>query len=152
MPGYKGHLIGGLGAFGVGFYFVSAGNPSHYVVVEWLLCALAGSLFPDVDVKSKGQNLFYKGILIILLLLCLQGYVYFAAAIGILSLFPMLARHRGLFHKAWFIVIMPFFTSFCISVYFPHFSRILLFDTVFFVLGALSHLWLDLGFLRMVRL
>ena len=152
MPGYKGHLVGGVAAFGFGLYALqSSYNPTHLTMAEWFLCALAGALFPDIDVKSKGQNLFYKAMLIVLAVLFMQGYVHIALMIGILSLIPMVVRHRGLFHKLWFVVAMPYAVALCIGVYYPAYSRILLLDTTFFVVGAVSHLWLDMGFRRMLR-
>jgi LexA-binding, inner membrane-associated putative hydrolase len=153
VPGYKGHLVGGAAAFGVGLYALqSSYTPTHFTVFEWFLCTLAGALFPDIDVKSKGQNLFYKGMLIVLVALFAQGYLHLAVLIGILSLIPMIVRHRGLFHRLWFVIALPFFVTFCVSKYYPAYSHILFVDTTFFVLGAVSHLWLDLGLRRMLRL
>lgn len=153
MPGYKGHLVGGCAAFGFGLFLLhSSYNPTHLNALEWFLCALAGALFPDIDVKSKGQNLFYKGMLIMLLVLFAKGLVHIALMIGILALIPMVVRHRGLFHRLWFIIMAPYAIALCLTVYYPAYSRILLVDTSFFVLGAISHLWLDLGLRRMVRM
>src|SRR5438309_2217826 len=62
MPGYKGHLVGGTVAFGLLFFAlvgVVVRQPSMLIAGEWLLFALAGSLFPDIDIKSKGQKYFY---------------------------------------------------------------------------------------------
>jgi len=62
MPGYKGHLVGGTVAYGLLFFGlvgVVVKQPSMLTAGEWLLFALAGSLFPDIDIKSKGQKYFY---------------------------------------------------------------------------------------------
>lgn len=153
MPGYKGHLVGGCAAFGFGLFLLqSSYNPTHLNAFEWFLCALAGALFPDIDIKSKGQNLFYKGLLILLLFLFVKGRMQIALMIGIVSLIPMVVRHRGLFHRTWFVIAAPYAIAGFLTTCYPIYSRILLIDTSFFVLGALSHLWLDLGFRRMVRL
>lgn len=152
MPGYKGHLAGGLVIFGLTLYVLSwYCVPTLLTVSEWLLFALAGSLFPDVDVKSKGQNYFYWIIFcLLILLLYAQKWKIFALA-SVLAMIPLLVRHRGIFHRAWFMILMPTSVVFFISSYIPHHHSRLMFDLLFFVMGALSHLWLDLGLKRMFR-
>ena len=151
MPGYKVHLTGGAVAFTVVLVATGGYTSSFVTWAEWLVFALAGSLFPDIDTKSKGQKLFYNIIFVLLLFfLVLRNY----GALVILALaacIPLLVNHRGIFHRAWFVVAVPFAAAFMLGLYVPDHMRIALFDALFFSAGALSHLWLDLGLRRMFR-
>lgn len=67
MPGYKGHLSGGLvvGCIAVGGAVISGRLACTPLYLAGLMgFCLLGALFPDVDTDSKGQNLFY-GMLIV---------------------------------------------------------------------------------------
>lgn len=162
MPGYKGHLAGGCVVYGLmlgALYGVSYEALAKYdycasllVALRWLFCALAGSLFPDIDVKSKGQKYFYWVILGFFLLLIIERKFKLLAVSSVVSVFPMLVKHRGIFHKTWFVILAPLGFWALIGTYAPEYSRTLLFDTMFFIAGALSHLWLDLGLKRMLRI
>lgn len=151
MPGYKGHLVGGGLAFGGLYVLVQPWCPSTMIAIHWLCCTLAGSLFPDVDVKSKGQKYGYWILLAIFILLILENKLELLALLSILSLTPMLVRHRGLFHRAWFVTGMPLLLWIIVSSSHPAWAQALFFYTLFFVVGALSHLWLDFGFSRLFR-
>lgn len=152
MPGYKGHLAGGCVAYGVTLGLLHGYCTSLMVALCWLLCALAGSLFPDIDVKSKGQKYFYWIILGFFLLLIIGRQFKLLAVSSIASVFPMLVKHRGIFHRAWFVVAAPLVLWTLISTYAPFYSQPSLFAVLFFIAGALSHLWLDMGLKGMVRL
>jgi len=151
MPGYKGHLVGGAVAFSITYLVARAWCPSLVAAGQWLGCALAGSLFPDIDVKSKGQNYFYWVVLFALIIITIQKRFELLAMVSVLSVIPMLVRHRGIFHKLWFVIALPMGLWLGTSVYFPAVTQQLFFQTLFFVVGAISHLWLDLGFRRMMR-
>lgn len=151
MPGYKGHLVGGSCVFACGLFALKSLSPSYATIAEWLLCTLAGSLFPDIDTKSKGQGIYYRLILCILLFLLTQGNMQLFIAMSIISLIPLLVRHRGLFHKLWFVTCFPAVVSLILSIQFPMFATIIYFDAFFFIVGAISHLLLDLGVRRMFR-
>ena len=153
MPGYKGHLAGGLCVGGAGLYlaFMYGMQPTYATMAEWMLCALAGSLFPDVDIKSKGQKLLYRFLLLLFLVLLVAGHVQVFILMSILAVVPMVVRHRGLFHKLWFVIGFPLIIALCLGAYFPAYRYILLYDAIFFIAGAVSHLWLDLGLRRMLK-
>ncbi len=56
MANYRGHIKGGFVAFALIILFALPHyHPSALTMLEWLLFTIAGSLFPDVDIKSKGQ-------------------------------------------------------------------------------------------------
>lgn len=154
MPNYKGHLVGGACIYAISLYLVMlflVPIISFSLGIEWLLFTLAGALFPDIDVKSKGQKYFYWIILSLALLLLLKGRLEIALAVSILSLVPMLIKHRGLFHRAWFIMLLTGVSSFLLVMYFPACHRTICYDALFFMIGALSHLWLDLGIRGLFR-
>src|SRR5689334_4118409 len=107
-------------------------QPSPIVAAEWLVFVLAGSLFPDMDVKSKGQNLFYAIIFCVFIMLILHGCYETVALLSVLALIPMLVRHRGLFHAWWFVLAFPFVLGFIISYCMPEYTRAIMFDAGFF--------------------
>jgi membrane-bound metal-dependent hydrolase YbcI (DUF457 family) len=63
---------------------------------------------------------------------------------------PMLVRHRGIFHSPRFIIMMPLIVWITIAMVFPQTAKPLFFDTMFFIAGAFSHLWLDFGTRQMM--
>jgi len=154
MPGYKGHLLGGIGAFGITIALllsVTMIKPTLLLSLQWLLCCLAGSLFPDVDTKSKGQKYFYWVLFILFIFLFINNEYYLMGVLSFIAVLPMLVPHRGLFHRLWFVVLFPALLSVGVNCYVPGCSDIIISNTLFFITGAISHLWLDLGFKRMIR-
>ncbi len=152
MPGYKGHLVGGALAFGVLFFLARlVVQPTWLTTAEWLGFALLGSLFPDIDIKSKGQKIFYWFVMVLFIVLIAQRRFQLLSYVSILAVIPMLARHRGLFHRLWFIIGMPTVAAALIVNCSPKYATPVFFDTLFFIGGAISHLWLDLGFSQMVK-
>lgn len=153
MPGYKGHLAGGLFAY---FVLMSVSllyfRPTLFTAIEWSFFALAGSLFPDVDTKSKGQKYFYRLIAVLLIFLAVRAQWRELATVSLIATLPLLVSHRGLFHRLWFIILFPAAIAFGISLYFPNCEHMIKYDYLFFVAGAISHLWLDLGLKRMLRI
>lgn len=153
MPGYRGHLAGGVVTFSILMVAISRiFQPTIFTMAEWLGLALAGSLFPDIDIKSKGQKYFYWFVFFSIIFLACKQRDDIIVWVSLVSIVPMLVKHRGIFHRAWFIVLMPLGLWYAVSVQCPHLSAPLLFDVMFFIAGALSHLWLDMGLKRMLRL
>jgi hypothetical protein len=153
MPGYQTHLAGGAITFAaVLVCVVPYFQPSVLTAGEWFLFALAGSLFPDIDIKSKGQKYFYWMILVLLLMLTYTRRFIPLATISIASTIPLISKHRGLFHKAWFVIAAPMGVWYVLSMQFPPIQQALLLDVTFFIAGALSHLWLDMGLKKMIRI
>lgn len=154
MPNYKGHIIGGIIAYSILLTITALiyQSVTGFAAAEGFICTLAGSLFPDIDIKSKGQKLFYMIILISLIALFLFDRLRLASYISIASLAPLLVPHRGLFHRLWFIIGLSSFIALIFWQRFPLYKEQIVFDTIFFVGGAISHLWLDLGLKKMLRL
>lgn len=152
MPGYKSHLAGGIFVYLLGLYFVLTNQSISFATgAEWLLFTLAGALFPDVDIKSKGQKLFYWIAFLLALVLLLHNHTQALIVLAFICIVPILVRHRGIFHRMWFVIFVPLLGAIFLCSYMPGCSRIIMFDTIFFIIGALSHLWLDLGLRKMLR-
>ncbi len=154
MPGYRKHLVGGAAAFGLTYavlLLTKQAAPSMLTAGQWLCCALAGSLFPDIDVKSKGQNYFYWLIALLLIYFAYQRQLVPLAGLALAATIPMLVRHRGIFHNLWFIIGLAGVGVLLTMNYAPRYTHMIAFDLLFFVVGAASHLWLDIGFARMIR-
>lgn len=151
MPNYRGHIVGGCVTFALLFFLVSSAYTSYTTAAEWLLCTLAGSLFPDIDTKSRGQRYFYWIVLSMLLYLIVQSRLDLLALVSVCAVTPLLVRHRGIFHQARFILFLTIGLWVTIRIGAPHLARSLLSDLVFFTAGALSHIWLDCHLVPAVR-
>ncbi len=151
MSSYKGHLAGGCVAFACGLVLITDyAQPDMLLAAEWFLATLAGSLFPDIDIKSKGQKYFYWFFLGLIFLFVHKNRIDLLIALSVIAMLPLLVKHRGLFHRLWFVIAFPLGLWWLISLQFPLIKAALFFDTLFFILGAISHLWLDLGLKRML--
>ncbi|HVZ40611.1 MAG TPA: metal-dependent hydrolase [Candidatus Kapabacteria bacterium] len=115
MAGYRGHItlaviFGALLVIGLAYSSIMAGASIEERVVKgaviiWL--AVIFALFPDIDIKSKGQLLFYRLFFLLDLLLLLGGRTEEAALLGFLALIPILSRHRGWTHTVWAMLLIP---------------------------------------------
>ncbi|MFT6765557.1 MAG: hypothetical protein ACJAZS_000435 [Alteromonas naphthalenivorans] len=144
MPGYRSHIAGGAITFcGIVLLVSKTYPPTPITALQWFLLTIVGALFPDVDIKSRGQGIFYRVILLCLILLYLQKNWHLFAATSFLAMIPLLVRHRGLFHELWFVVAVPFALACFTMQSFPACKTILLLDATFFAAGAVSHIVLD---------
>lgn len=149
MPNYQKHLAGGVGAFIFAFLLISKSlNPSLMTSFQWFLICLIGSLFPDIDTKSKIQKLFYTALLMLFIVLYIYKQPELLIFISFLSLSPLIVNHRGLFHKPLFLLSLGIAVIFFTNMYFPIYLFKITTNVIFFIIGAFSHLWLDLGFKR----
>ena len=146
MPNFKGHLCGGLLFYGSAVFLLSLGKISWTQQIYWLCATLAGALFPDIDIKSKGQHLFLK-IVLFLLILCLflQAYIP-VIMILFFSLMPLIIPHRGLFHDLGFVVVLCALTDLVLIFSCPTKAHTIIITSLFFMLGVTSHLVFDKGF------
>ncbi|MDP3889486.1 MAG: metal-dependent hydrolase [bacterium] len=155
MPNFKGHMCGGLAAYGIVLAALCAWRgsmPGPMVAMEWLVFTLSGAMFPDIDVKSRSQNYFYWLIILLLIVLINTGRYALLASVSVFAIMPMLVRHRGLFHRLWFVILFPLTCWSVLNLYMPRVASVLWLHTIFFIVGAISHLWLDLGWRRMLRI
>jgi membrane-bound metal-dependent hydrolase YbcI (DUF457 family) len=151
MPAYKAHVAAGC-LWGLAAYYILALRYPVTSIVFLLSCAIAGALFPDIDTKSKGQKIFYLGILC-LMLICLKNHqILYALGISMMSFVPILVKHRGLFHNIWFVFLLITLCSYIAAHIIPAYTWYIIRGASFFALGVMSHLWLDLGTRRMLRI
>ncbi len=153
MPNYKGHLAGGLVVYLLLLLVLFITRmPSALTAIEWLIFTLAGALFPDIDIKSKGQKYFYYGVFLFFVILAARKQFVTVTCCSFIFITPMLVRHRGVFHHPLFVIAVPILCwAFLSTIITPYTSKRLLYDTMFFISGALSHIWLDIGTRHMLR-
>ena len=126
MSMFREHWLGGLTAYSV-FFIVSLiitvsvsvtyGSPfdwnptismDPFGILACFTIALLFGLFPDVDIKSKSQKIFY-GLLFVLnlsLILFFQRYLV-AAILGLFAMLPILSKHRGWTHSRITMILLP---------------------------------------------
>ena len=151
MPKYKTHLAGGLVTFFVLFLILQYLKvPKNYTFL-YLGSCLLGSLFPDIDTKSKIQKILYFCLFFTIILAIFMHQWHIAAMIGLFALIPMMVNHRQLTHRIWFIIFVPFFIPIAVFHYNQNMLYPAFFSYLFFVGGAMSHIWLDFGFRRTFR-
>lgn len=119
MAGYKGHIAGAALFYGIyvavlffvfslGLLAQSAGIAQGWQpIVGMLVVAVLFGLFPDIDTNSKGQDLFFGAIFVIDIMLILNGYLEIAAYVGLVSMLPILGKHRGWTHSFWAMLLVP---------------------------------------------
>lgn len=110
MPGYKGHLAGGLffavmGLVGAVMLGLMVFDP--LVGAGLVGFCLLGALFPDVDTDSKGQNLYYSVFAMVDLGLILNEQYVWAAWLGFFAMLPAIGSHRGWTHTWWAMLLVP---------------------------------------------
>lgn len=115
MPGYRGHisvallfgilLVAGLSLTAAAVAMPLGEKVIKGVVVIWI--AVLFGLFPDVDIKSKGQLLFYRLFFVLDIVLLVGKHYQEAAFLGFLALLPILSRHRGWTHTLWAMLLIP---------------------------------------------
>jgi len=143
---YKGHIVGGVVTYVVALLmlqpFIYQCNMTHYI--QWFLFCILGALFPDIDTKSKIQLWIYRLFLIFyLLLLAINPQPYILISVSIFAITPLIVHHRGLFHKTWFLFGLPMAIVGIIYTTQPALATEATANAGFFILGALSHLYLD---------
>lgn len=146
--------MGGSVAYGLLLFLLKSYcviEVSTITMCEWFLCTIAGSLFPDVDVKSKGQKYFYYFVLMILILLLINQKHTLFVCCSLVSITPMLVRHRGIFHQLRFIVATSSVLWLFLSALWPTIAYHIFCDLIFFNAGAASHIMLDYRCINIFR-
>ncbi len=143
MPSYRGHLVGGLVTYiGILQLFKNM-HLSGFMIVQGLVFCLLGALFPDIDVKSKGQKVFYSILLCLLIWLVYKQMYCLFAVMSFLGIIPILVRHRGIFHHIWFLFSMAVLSTLAIKSWCGTFENMMLYNCWFFFAGTVSHVVLD---------
>jgi membrane-bound metal-dependent hydrolase YbcI (DUF457 family) len=151
MPGYKTHLMGGFIAFSLLVVAIGAVYGSLSTLIEWLCCAFFGALFPDIDIKSKGQQLFFRVLGVLFLILLWQRRIVDIAIMSTLAFLPLTVKHRGITHSLWFLVGLCAAMLFIVAAAAASYLSIVFFDLLFFVAGFFSHILLDFGPRQLLR-
>ena len=126
MSMFREHWIGGLTAYSV-FFILSLSvsisvsiifglpfdwNPTIslnlIVIVGCFVVALLFGLWPDVDIKSKSQKIFYTVLFVFnaVLIFVFKFYIV-AALLGLFAMLPILSRHRGWTHSRITMILLP---------------------------------------------
>lgn len=149
MPGYKGHIIGGI-VFGIlclaGLIWFGVYQPDLKTALVLIAIALMGAMFPDTDTDSKGQNIFYGCFVILDLILIIKGEYKWAALLGFFALLSVIGHHRGWTHTWWAMLLIPLPIIILPVLFFKIEYQELLPFYFAAVTGYLSHLVLDRKF------
>ncbi|MEI7580781.1 MAG: metal-dependent hydrolase [bacterium] len=149
MSGYKTHYMvaAGCGATLLLIMHQEAHILSLFSIQNFLciLSSLLGGLFPDIDIKSKGQQLLYALIIPLLIAALLAKKIVFSVLLGALGVLSPLLPHRGITHELWFVLTAPLLGPLLVSLYCPEYTEYARSLYLFFIVGAVSHLVLDFG-------
>lgn len=145
MPGYKTHLAGGLVTFAgalSALHKLTNVQISFFAALSWFFLCILGALFPDIDVKSKGQSFMYPIILFVLLFLLYKNQILAFSILSVASLLPLVVNHRGLFHNAIFLIGLAGISALYIHTLLVT-TNFYMMHVLFFSLGTISHIVLD---------
>lgn len=126
MSMFREHWIGGLVAYST-FFVVSliatiaisifyavplVWNPTIALaplkVMGCFAIAVLFGLWPDVDIKSKSQKIFYTTLFGLNVVLIVFGQKYLESALlGLLAMLPIMSKHRGWTHARVTMVLLP---------------------------------------------
>ncbi len=99
MPGYKSHITAALFFCGLLYLFPFWLPMSIWEKAGCVALAVFFGLWPDVDIKSKGQTVFLIGFVILDTVLILRHEYEKAAYLGLIIVLPIVGRHRGWTHS-----------------------------------------------------
>ena len=129
MSMFREHWIGGLVAYSAFFtisLIITFAVPILYETVpqEWnptippvrdivkiigcFVVAVLFGLWPDVDIKSKSQKIFYTVLfaLNVVLIVFFQKYLE-SALLGLFAMLPIMSKHRGWTHAKVTMILLP---------------------------------------------
>ena len=126
MSMFREHWIGGLVAYST-FFVVSliativvsilytvpvAWNPTISLnpleIIGCFAIAVLFGLWPDVDIKSKSQKIFYTILFVLNVVLIVFWRKYLESALlGLFAMLPIMSKHRGWTHARVTMVLLP---------------------------------------------
>ncbi len=84
---------------------VSINNPVK--IIGCFAVAVLFGLWPDVDIKSKSQKIFYRVLFVLnALLIIFQRYLE-SAILGLCAMLPIISKHRGWTHSKVTMLLLP---------------------------------------------
>ena len=148
MPSYKVHLIGGAATYGLlaltmPLLFTSHLQPYHQAMLLGL--TLTGSIFPDIDITSRIQIMFFRLMFVVLPLLLFLKYFLTFMYVGAACIGLILIKHRTLTHRTWFLFALSLICATTVSIKHPALTEFAFIAGLYFFIGAVSHLVLDYG-------
>jgi len=154
MPSYRGHLVGGGITYLVTYHALSLFSPLSFSIDQHLFflgITLLGAIFPDIDVYSKMQQIFFQGAFLVLLVGLFTQNLTLIIGLSFLCSIILITKHRGITHQWSFLVLL----SLCIYIFtmarYPHLPRKSFLISILFLAGSLSHIALDYGPRRLFR-
>lgn len=129
MSMFREHWIGGLVAYST-FFVISLiatfvvpilhdGVPQRWnltippiaaplKIIGCFAVAVLFGLWPDVDIKSKSQKIFYSVLFAVnlVLIVFLQKYLE-SALLGLFAMLPIMSKHRGWTHARITMILLP---------------------------------------------
>ena len=149
MANWRGHLMGGTFACGALVALRQSAFPNTRLSLRdlllFLLASLLGALFPDIDIYSKGQKIWYRLIAVALVVAVIYAQWTGVFLLLFAALFPLFVSHRGITHSLLFTILAPLGLPYLAFHYHQTLFSIACSCYLYFVAGALSHLLLDFG-------
>ncbi|HVW99601.1 MAG TPA: metal-dependent hydrolase [Candidatus Babeliaceae bacterium] len=152
MPQYKEHIVASVVAYSVILLIFSLYKASPLYLLEWLCWAILGGLFPDIDIKSKGQKLLYRLLALVIIYLAIYERFQLLSVICLVACFPLMVNHRGIFHELWFLLVLVVSGAAITISRYPCSTCPIILRSLFFFAGVTSHVWLDIGLRKMLKL
>ena len=77
-------------------------------IIGCFVVAVLFGLWPDVDIKSKSQKIFYSVLFAVnlVLIVFLQKYLE-SALLGLFAMLPIMSKHRGWTHARITMILLP---------------------------------------------
>lgn len=163
MANYKGHVAGGaascavyvaaLALLPIGALSTTAGILSDWQFVAGLfVLAVLFGLWPDIDINSIAQDIFFGLAFLADIALIAAGRIEAAAYLGLLAMTPIVGNHRGWTHSRWAMLLVPL-----PILLVPYLNNQAILATSFLLYGAavtgyFSHLLLDGRIIKSFRI
>jgi hypothetical protein len=143
---FQGHLGGGIVAAGATLVATTyCGTPVNPIALGGITVFF--SLFPDLDIGSIPQRWFYRVIFGVMCMLFFTDHVRYSALLGIVSLVPLLHKHRGFMHWRTVSILFPILIAYIIDIEvgnsFANFAALKNYGI--YILGAIIGWWTHLA-------
>lgn len=148
MPGYKAHIAAGSVSCLVLIYIISTLAhfcPTFLQFIGCFLCAILGSIFPDIDTTSKAQRLFLIFSSVVLLSSIVFQVWFIFLNFSFITVVVMLLKHRTITHSFYFLFSLSILLILFSTFVFQSLSTGAILSAMGFAIGAFSHLLLDFG-------